>query len=76
MLGQRPTILPRVLELIATNPYITARKIESSFDVAYNTASKAISVLQQNDILIPVDERQRDRVYVAPRLLEILEDPI
>jgi len=74
--GKRPTILIQILDLIATNPYITSRKIENALSVAYNTASKAISILQSEDILIPVDERQRDRVYVSPRLLEILEDPI
>ena len=74
--GKRPTILSGILELIATNPYISTRKIETSLNVAFNTASKAILVLQNEDILIPVDDRQRDRVYVCSRLLEILEDPI
>ncbi|MEQ9823894.1 MAG: Fic family protein [Puniceicoccaceae bacterium] len=74
--GKRPVILPRILDLIATNPYLTARKVQSALEVAYNTASKAIQVLQSEDILIPVDDRQRDRVYVSSRLLEILEDPL
>ena len=76
LLGKRPVVLPRILDLIATNPYITARKIESNLSVAYNTAAKAIDVLQSCDILIPVDDRQRDRVFVSSRILEILEDPL
>lgn len=74
--GKRPLILSEILTLLAVNPYITIRKIEHSLNVAYNTAAKAISVLEKADIVIPVDDNKRDRVFVCAPLLEILEDPL
>lgn len=76
LVGKRPLILSEILTLLAINPYITIRKIEHSLNVAYNTAAKAISELEKADIVIPVDNNKRDRVFVCAPLLEILENPL
>jgi Fic family protein len=66
----------QVVELLAGNPYITARKAQSLLGIAYNTANRAILKLVEASILLPVNQAKRDRVFVAKQLLCILEEPV
>jgi len=65
----------RVLDLLAGNPFVTARGISERLSVARSTAARAIEALVGLAILTQVDARQRDRAYCANDLLAILEEP-
>ena len=65
----------RVLDLLAGNPFVTAKYVSDRLGVARTSSTRAISVLVDRSILSPVDSRQRDRAYCANALLSILEEP-
>jgi Fic family protein len=65
----------RVVELLAANPFITARGVVEKLDVAFTTAQRAIERLERLGIVKQVGTGKRDRVYCANALLEILEEP-
>lgn len=65
----------RVVELLAGNPFVTAKGVAERLGVARSTASRAIDRLVNLEILTQVGERLRDRSYCARQLLDILEEP-
>jgi Fic family protein len=65
----------RVLELLAANPFITAKGASDRLGVAFTTAQRAIERLQRLRIVEQSGEGKRDRVYCAKVLLAILEEP-
>ncbi|MFC2077847.1 Fic family protein [Candidatus Bipolaricaulota bacterium] len=65
----------RVLDLLAGNPFVTARSVSAQLDVARTTASRAIEKLVDLGVLEQTDTRQRDRAYCARALLDVLEEP-
>lgn len=69
----RNTLL--VLELVAENPFITAKRAAQGLKVAFTTAQRAIDRLQKAGVLVQTTEGRRDRVYCALELLDILEEP-
>jgi Fic family protein len=65
----------RVVELLATNPFITAKGAAQKLGVAFTTAQRAIERLEKLDIVQQSGTAKRDRVYCAKALLDILEEP-
>ena len=65
----------QVLDLLASNPYITTKGAAGKLGVAFTTAQRAIERLQKQKVLTQVSEGKRDRVYCAKPLLKILEEP-
>lgn len=65
----------KLLDLIATNPFITPRGAEEKLGLAYNTVTRAIGQLEKMKVLREVSEAKRDRVYCAKVILDILEEP-
>jgi Fic family protein len=65
----------RVVELLGTNPFITAIGVADRLAVAFTTAQRAIERLERADIVKRVGDAKRDRVYCATALLAILEEP-
>jgi hypothetical protein len=64
-----------MLDLLGSNPFVTPRGAGEKLDVAYNTAMRAIGILQEQDILAAATAAKRDRVFCAKTLLDILEEP-
>ena len=64
-----------LLNLLAGNPFVTVPGIARKLNVARSTANRAIEYLVKLDILCQTDRRKRDRAWVAPVLLAILEEP-
>lgn len=64
-----------IVDLLAGNPYLTTRGIQSRLGIGYNTASRAIERLMTAKILVQVGDAKRDRVFCAKSLLDILEEP-
>ena len=65
----------RVIELLAANPFITAKGAAERLGVAFTTAQRAIGRLERLQILHQAGTAKRDRVYCAEALLAILEEP-
>ena len=65
----------RVVELLATNPFITVKGAAEKLGVAFTTAQRAIERLERLGIVKQSGDAKRDRVYCAKALLDILEEP-
>ena len=65
----------RVVELLAANPFITAKGAAEKLGVAFTTGQRAIERLERLGIVKQMGKAKRDRVYCATTLLGILEEP-
>ncbi len=65
----------RMVDMLGANPFVTARGVEQRLDIAYNTAMRAIGLLEKQGIVKEVSGAKRDRVFCAKNLLDILEEP-
>lgn len=65
----------KLLDCITSNPFITVKGAGKELGVAFTTAQRAIDVLVERKILVRTDDAKRGRVYVAKRLLDILDEP-
>ena len=65
----------RIVELLAANPFITAKGSVERLGIAFTTAQRAIERLERLGIVQQAGTAKRDRVYCAKALLEILEEP-
>ena len=65
----------RVVELLAANPFTTAKGVVQKLGIAFTTAQRAIERLERFGIVQQTGTAKRDRVYCAKALLEILEEP-
>lgn len=65
----------RVVELLASNPFITVKGGAEKLGVAFTTAQRAIQRLEALGIVQQTGTAKRDRVYCAKALLDILEEP-
>jgi Fic family protein len=65
----------RVVELLAVNPFTTAKGCVEKLGIAFTTAQRAIERLERLGILQQTGTAKRDRVYCAKALLDILEEP-
>ncbi len=65
----------QLLDHLAANPYVTTNGAARQLKVAFTTAQRAISRLEDEGIVERVGEARRDRVYCARPLLAILEEP-
>jgi len=72
--GQKPKILFDVIGLLAENPFWTTKKIAERLDVAFTTAQRAINLLQEKQIISQIDQAQRDRVFCATAIMDILDE--
>lgn len=73
--GARSANLEKVLELFAEFPFWNVPTLASKLGVAYTTARRAVDRLQSEGIVTPVGEAQRNRVYCADAVLEVLDAP-
>lgn len=68
-------VLPKALDHLAANPYITAKKLSADLGIAFTTAQRAIDRLQELGIVRETRRARRDRVYCARGILDVLEQP-
>jgi len=66
----------KVVYLLGSNPFLTAKKASENLGIAYNTANRSLLALEKAGILTPTNQAKRDRVFVARELLDILEEPV
>jgi len=65
----------RMVELLAANPFLTAKGSVEKLGIAFTTAQRAIERLERLGIVQQAGTAKRDRVYCATELLNILEEP-
>ena len=66
----------RALDVLAENPFCTARRLASRLGVAFTTAQRAIDRLEKEGMIVPVGDGRRNRVYCARAILDALEEPL
>ena len=64
-----------LVDQLAENPYVTISKAAELLGVAYTTAQRAVEKLEAAGVLVQTGDRQRDRVFCAQAILDILEEP-
>ncbi len=62
-----------VLELFRENPFWTTTGIAQPLDIAFTNAGRAIERRQAAGIVAPAGDAQRNRVFCAGQMLEVLE---
>lgn len=72
--GGNKTVL-RTLNLLEGNPYCTTKNVSKELGIAFTTAQRGIAKLVAMDILQPVDDAKRNRVFCASAIMEILDEP-
>lgn len=74
--SRQTTKVMRLMDRIAENPFITVKGAAEDLGVAFTTAQRTIDILAQQKILMLTDDdAKRGRVYVARKLLDILDEP-
>ena len=68
-------ILRPLIERLASNPYLTLRKETQQLKVAFTTIQRAVERLERLGIVTEVSGAERNRVYCAKKILDILEEP-
>ncbi len=71
----RPSTVLRFVDLLAENPFWTAKGAAARLEVAFTTAQRAVLALEGAGIIEPTSTARRDRVYCARAILAILEEP-
>lgn len=74
-LAQKATAM-RLLDALFVNPYMTTRRARSVLRCTTPTAIKAISEIEARGILTETTGAQRNRVYIAREILDVLQAPM
>lgn len=67
--------VPKLVDLLAENPYWTVKGAAERLDIAYTTAQRAIEKLIEAGVMQQVGEAKRDRLFCATEILAVLEEP-
>ncbi len=73
--GARSGLPLKLVDDLAANPYCVVKVIAKREKVAYTTAERAVEKLVSLKILRQVNKAERDRLFCATAILEILEEP-
>ncbi len=71
---KQKSLLQEISAFMEANPVFIIHDIEQEFHTAYNTAAKAVAILEKNDLVKEISNKQRYRVYCYERYIrEILK---
>ena len=74
--GGPPSLVPlKLVDMLASNPFLTVKKAATQLGVAFTTAQRGIDRLEKAGVLRRVNKAKRDRVYCAKQIFDILEEP-
>jgi Fic family protein len=65
-----------ILDLIASNPYLTARGTQRKLGLSFNTVMRGIRRLEDAGVLTEITGGKRDRVFCCKTLLDIMDEPV
>lgn len=71
----RGTPLFEVIQRLAANPFITAKSIAATYNIAFTTAQRIIQQLEKLEVITQTSSGKRDRLYCAKQILAILDEP-
>ncbi|MDO9397666.1 MAG: Fic family protein [Herbiconiux sp.] len=69
---RRGSAADALIDRLPAEPVVSASSIEAALGVSYTAANGAIAALREAGILSPLDERRRDRAFVAHEVLDEL----
>ena len=69
---KQKNLLVKILDFMEDSPVFVIGDIEESFDVAYNTAAKAVSFLEKRGIVREISHKQRYRIYCYDKYMREL----
>ena len=72
----RSQLPERALDMFVENPFWTVGGVAGRLEVAFTTAQRAIDRLEAAGIVAQVGRRQRNRVYCAEEILNVLEESL
>ena len=64
-----------LIDHLAANPDLTLKKSAQQLKVAFTTVQRAVKRLEKLGIVTEVSAAERNRVYCAKKILDILEEP-
>jgi len=64
-----------LIDHLAANPYLTLKRSAQRLNVAFTTVQRAVERLEKFGIVTEVSAAERNRVYCAKKILDILEEP-
>jgi Fic family protein len=67
-----PESAHRLVNEIFENPFISVSGLSKRWDMPFNSIKRSVSRLVKIGILRELDQRRRNKIYYAPRLLELL----
>jgi len=70
-----PRAAHRMIDVLAENPYLSAKSASKRARIAFTTAQRGIETLEKAGIVEQVAGEKRGKVYCAKPLLRILEAP-
>lgn len=73
--GLSSAIPNKLIDQLATNPFITIKQTAETMKISYTTTQRAIEKLKSLKIVQEVSGGKRNRVYCAQSILKILEEP-
>lgn len=74
-IGKGSALKSRLIDLLIERPVITPVFVSNHFNITYPTAQNNIAKLVKCGILKEVPLRKRNRIYIAEKVLEILNVP-
>ena len=67
--NKQEKILTKIIVYIEQNPIFAIQDISKKFDVAFNTASKLVSILEGYGVVSEISKKQRYRMYCYSKYL-------
>ncbi len=68
-------LLLKLVELLFAHPAVTASRVREMLDVTPRTAQQHIDRLREAGILTEVTGQKRNRIYIAPGILRVVQVP-
>ena len=68
-----PESVQRLLGVLFEQPYLTVPTAAERIDMSYPAANSAVDTLVEDGVLLQVEERERNREFVATDVMEIVE---
>jgi Fic family protein len=69
---QIPESAHRLIDEIFENPFISISSLSRRWNISFNSVKRGVLRLMRMGILQELDQRKRNRIYYAPRLLDLL----
>lgn len=73
-LGRRAEDARNLMLLLYSKPVLDVRAVQEELDISYERANRLIATFSKNGILSQIPERQRDRIFIFRRYINLFMD--